>query len=89
MKYKQKSNVITPASSQISYGTNWSLHCRLINLILEGALNGGQVEAFSAPEIIIGLVRSSKPLISLRGMLQIGIYGLQHYDWFKGRGRFQ
>ncbi|KAL5082157.1 hypothetical protein RYX36_010578 [Vicia faba] len=62
-KSKLESNVVvTPNGSQISfagqsYGSSWSLLWLPIDLILEDALDGGQVAAFSAIEIITGLVK--------------------------------
>lgn len=60
-KSKLESNeVVTPAGSQISfagqsYGSSWSSLWLPIDLILEDALDGGQVAAFSAIEIITGM----------------------------------
>ncbi|CAI8615916.1 unnamed protein product [Vicia faba] len=62
-KSKLESNVVvTPTGSQISfagqsYGSSWSSLWLPIDLILEDALDGGQVAAFSAIEIITGLVK--------------------------------
>ncbi|KAK7336724.1 hypothetical protein VNO77_17270 [Canavalia gladiata] len=58
--YKTKSK---RAGSQMSfagqsYGDSWSLLWLPIDLILEDALDGGQVAAFSAIEIITGLVKT-------------------------------
>ncbi|KAJ1433038.1 putative mediator of RNA polymerase II transcription subunit [Sesbania bispinosa] len=61
-KSKLESNVVIPAGSQISfvglsYGDGWSSLWLPIDLVLEDALDGGQVAAFSAIEIITGLVK--------------------------------
>ncbi|XP_061341383.1 mediator of RNA polymerase II transcription subunit 33A-like [Gastrolobium bilobum] len=62
-KSKLESNVVIPAGPQISFacqsfGDSWSSHWLPIDLILEDALAGGQVAAFSAIEIIAGLVKT-------------------------------
>ncbi|CAK8541974.1 unnamed protein product [Lathyrus sativus] len=61
-KFKLESIVGIPSGSQISfagqsYGSSWSSFWLSIDLILEDALDGGQVAAFSAIEIITGLVK--------------------------------
>ena len=58
---KLESNVVIAAGSQISlagqsYGDSWSLLWLPIDLILEDALGGGNVAAFSAIEIITGMI---------------------------------
>lgn len=60
-KSKLESNVVIPTGSQISFagqsfGDSWSLLWLPIDLILEDALDGGQVAAFSAIEIIAGMI---------------------------------
>lgn len=60
-KFKLESNVGIPSGSQISfagqsYGSSWSSFWLSIDLILEDALDGGQVAAFSAIEIITGMI---------------------------------
>lgn len=60
-KFKLESNVGIPSGSQISfagqsYGNSWSSFWLSIDLILEDALDGGQVAAFSAIEIITGMI---------------------------------
>ncbi|KAK7285393.1 hypothetical protein RJT34_20163 [Clitoria ternatea] len=60
---KLETNLVMPACSQISsvaqsYGDSWSSLWLPIDLILEDALDGGQVAAFSAIEIITGLVKT-------------------------------
>ncbi|RDX87669.1 Mediator of RNA polymerase II transcription subunit 33A, partial [Mucuna pruriens] len=62
-KSKLETNVVIPAGSMMSfagqsYGDSWSSLWLPIDLILEDALDGGQVAAFSAIEIITGLVKT-------------------------------
>ncbi|XP_027351065.1 mediator of RNA polymerase II transcription subunit 33B-like [Abrus precatorius] len=61
--FKLESNVLRPVGSQKyfdvqSFGDSWSLLWLPIDLILEDALDGGQVAAFSAIEIVTGLVKT-------------------------------
>ncbi|KAH1070118.1 hypothetical protein AAZX31_03G133200 [Glycine max] len=62
-KSKMETNLVTPAGSLMplagqSYGDSWSSLWLPIDLILEDALDGAQVAAFSAIEIITGMVKT-------------------------------